>query len=84
MQPLYLFNPPFLDGDVPSRPIYGVYISRVCSREDDFNAHNKCLTAKIRDLHLSCNTLYPLSPCLSYFKVLKHELFIYRDDSMTS
>ena len=40
---------PFLDGDVPRRPSYGVYISqlirfaRVCSRVDDFNARNKCL-----------------------------------------
>ena len=45
-------NPPFLDGDVPRRPSYGVYISqlirfvRVCSHVDDFNTHNKCLTAK--------------------------------------
>ena len=35
---------PFLDGDVPRRPSYGVYISqllrfsRVCSHVDDFNA----------------------------------------------
>ena len=44
-------NFPFLDGDVPSRPSYGVYISqlvrfaRVCSHVDDFNTRNKCLTA---------------------------------------
>ena len=44
---------PFLDGGVPRRPFYGVYISqlikfaRVCSHVDDFNARNKCLTAKI-------------------------------------
>ena len=42
----------FLDGDVPRRPSYGVYISqfikfdRVCSHVDDFNSRNKCLTAK--------------------------------------
>ena len=42
---------PFLDGDVPGRPSYGVYISRlirfarVCSHVDDFNTRNKCLTA---------------------------------------
>ena len=42
---------PFLDGDVPRRPSYGVYISqlirfsRVCSHVDDFNTRNKCLTA---------------------------------------
>ena len=45
---------PFLDGDVvPGRPSYGVYISqlirfaRVCSHVEDFNARNKCLTAKL-------------------------------------
>ena len=43
----------FLDGDVPRRPSYGVYISqiikfaRVCSHVEDFNAHNKCLTAEL-------------------------------------
>ena len=44
---------PFLDDDVPRRPSYGVYISqlirfaRVCSHVDDFNTHNKCLTAQL-------------------------------------
>ena len=48
-----IVNFPFLDGDVPRRPSYGVYISqlirfaRVCSHVDDFNARNKCLTAKL-------------------------------------
>ena len=43
---------PFLDGDVPSSPYYGVYISqlirfaRVCSNIDDFNNRNLFLTAK--------------------------------------
>ena len=43
----------FLDGDVPLGPSYGVYISqfiryaRVCSHVEDFNARNRCLTAKI-------------------------------------
>ena len=43
----------FLDGDVPRRPSYGVYISRlirfarVCSHVDDLNTRNKCLTAKL-------------------------------------
>ena len=47
-----LVNFPFLDGDVPRRPSYGVYISqlirfaRVCSHVDDFDTRNKCLTAK--------------------------------------
>ena len=44
---------PFFGGDVPRRPFYGVYISqlirfaRACSHIDDFNARNKCLTAKL-------------------------------------
>ena len=44
---------PFLDGDVPRRPSYGVYISqlirfaRVCRHVDDLNTRNKCLTAKL-------------------------------------
>ena len=48
-----IVNFPFLDGDVPRRPSYGVYISqlirfaRVCSHVDDFNTLNKCLTAKL-------------------------------------
>ena len=43
---------PSLDGDVPHRRLYGVYIaqlirfSRVCSHVEDCNARNKCLTAK--------------------------------------
>ena len=43
----------FLDGNVPRRPSYGVYIShlirfvRVCSHFDDFDTRNKCLTAKL-------------------------------------
>ena len=48
-----LVNFPFLDGDVPSRASYGVYISqlirfaRVCNHATDFNTRNKCLTAKL-------------------------------------
>ena len=44
-------NFPFLDGDVPHSPSYGVYISqlirfaRVCSNVDDFNNRNLFLTA---------------------------------------
>ena len=44
---------PFLDGDVPRCPSYGVYISqlirlaRVCSHVDDFHTRNKYLTAKL-------------------------------------
>ena len=48
-----IVNFPFLDGDVPSRPSYGVYISQlirfapVCSHVGDFTSRNKCLTAKL-------------------------------------
>ena len=44
-----IVNFPILDGDVPRRPSYGIYISqlirfaRVCSQVDDFNTRNKCL-----------------------------------------
>ena len=42
----------FLDGDVPRRASCGVYssqlirLARVCNHVADFNARNKCLTAK--------------------------------------
>ena len=48
-----IVNFPFLDGDVPRSPPYGVYISqlirfaRVSSHVDDFNSRNKVLTAKL-------------------------------------
>ena len=48
-----IVNFPFLDGNVPRRPSYGIYISqlirfaRVCSHVDDFNTRNKFLTAKL-------------------------------------
>ena len=52
-----IVNFPFLDGDAPRRPSYGVYISqlirfaRIYSHVDDFNTPNntpnKCLTAKL-------------------------------------
>ena len=47
-----IVNFPFLDGDVPRRPSYGLYISqlirfaRVYSHVDDFYTRNKFLTAK--------------------------------------
>ena len=37
-----------------------------------------------RDLQLSCNTLYLLSPRLCFFMVLNRDLFVYRDGSLTS
>ena len=48
-----IVNFPFLDGDVPRRASYGIYFSqlirfaRVCNHVADFNARNKCLTAKL-------------------------------------
>ena len=48
-----IVNFPFLDGDVPCSPSYGVYISplnrfaRVCSIVDDLNNRNLFLTAKL-------------------------------------
>ena len=48
-----IVNFPFLDGDIPRRPSYGVYISQlirfasVYSHGTDFNARNKSLTAKL-------------------------------------
>jgi len=46
-------NFPFLDGDVPTAPSYGVYISqlvrfaRVCTKEEDFNERNLAITKKL-------------------------------------
>ena len=48
-----IVNSPFLDGDVPRRTSYGVYISqpirlaRASSSVSDFNCRNKALTAKL-------------------------------------
>ena len=48
-----IVNFPFLAGDVLRRAFYGVYVSqlirfaRVCNHVTDFNARNKCLTAKL-------------------------------------
>ena len=48
-----MVNFPFLDGGVPRRASYGVYISqlirfaRVCNNVSDFKARNKCLSAKL-------------------------------------
>ena len=48
-----IVNFPFLDGDIPLRPSYGVYISqlilfaRASSYVDDFNNRNRFLTAKL-------------------------------------
>ena len=48
-----IVNFPFLDGDVPCSPSYGVYIlqlirfARECSNVDDFNNRNLFLAAKL-------------------------------------
>ena len=45
-----IVNFPFLDGDVPRRTSYGVYIfrfARASSNLNDFNYRNKALTAKL-------------------------------------
>ena len=48
-----IVNFPFLDGDVPRRTSYGVYISQLIrfgsasSNLSDFNCRNKALTAKL-------------------------------------
>ena len=48
-----IVNFPFLDGDVPRSPSYGVYISqvirfaRVCSNVDEFNNRNLFLNNKL-------------------------------------
>ena len=48
-----IVNFPFLDGDVPRRTSYGVYISQLncfargSSNVSDFNCRNKALTAKL-------------------------------------
>ena len=48
-----IVNFPFLDGNVPRRPSYGVYISqlirfaRVCSHVVDFNTRNKSFLNRV-------------------------------------
>ena len=55
-----IVNFPFLDGDIPRSTSYGVYISqlirfaRVWSHVANFNARNKCLTAKLLQQGYRC------------------------------
>ena len=57
-----IINFPFLYGDAPRSPSYGVYISqlirfaRVCSNVDDFNSRNLFVTAKT--LRANCFKYY--------------------------
>ena len=66
-----IVNFPFLDGDVPRSPSYGVYISqlirfaRVCSNVDDFNNRNLFLTAKILK--------QGFAPLLTFIDIIKFE-----------
>ena len=70
-----IVNFPFLDGDVPRRTSYGVYISqlirfaRASSNLNDFNYRNKALTAKL--LRQGCR----------YFKLRKAFSTFYRRHS---
>ena len=58
-----IVNFPFLDGDVPRRPSYGVCVSRlegfarVCGHVDDFNTRNKCLAAGLLGRGCRCRGL---------------------------
>ena len=72
-----IVNFPFLDGDVPIAPSYGVYISqlvrfaRVCSHVSDFNERNLFITEKL--LHQGYR----------YHKLLKtFSKFYYRYESL--
>ena len=69
-----IVNFPFLDGDIPRRTSYGVYISqfirftRASSNLNDFNYRNKALTALLRQGY-------------RYFKLRKAFLKFYRRHS---
>ena len=58
-----IVNFPNLDGDVPRRAFYGVYISQlirfasVCNNVADFNARNKRSTAKLLQQGYRCHEL---------------------------
>ena len=72
-----IVNVPFFDGGVPSRASYGVYISqriwfaRVCNHVADFNAGNKCLTAKLLQ---QCYRYHKLRKTFSEFYCRHYEL----------
>ena len=81
-----IVNFPFLDGDAPRRASYGVYISqlirfaRVCNHITDFNARNKCLTAKLLQQGYRYHTLRkPFSKSL--MKVHYPKLYNYPSSS---
>ena len=45
---------------------------------------SSCVVWQTREIHLSRNMLYLLSPRLCFFIVSKRDLFVYRDVSLTS
>ena len=75
-----IVNFPFCDGDVPRRASYGVYISqlirfaRVCNHGTDFNARNKCLTAKLLQQGYRYHKLHKLRKTFSKFYRRHYEL----------
>ena len=74
-----IVNFPFLDGDVPRSPSYGVYISqligfaRVCSNVDDFDNRNLFLTAK---LFKKCYRYHKIRKAFSKFYHRHSELIV--------
>ena len=75
---LYIYFP-FLDGDVPRRTSYGVYISklirfaRASSNLSDFNYRNKALTAKL--LRQGCR-YFKLRKAFSKFFYRRHSALV--------
>ena len=77
-----IVNFPFLSGDVPRSPSYGIYISqlirfaRVCSNVDDFNNRNLFLTAQLfrqgYRYHFQNSTTDTLELIVKYNIGLKH------------
>ena len=76
-----IVNFPFLNGDVPRRASYGVYIrfARVCNHVTYFNARNKCLTAKL--LQQGIGIIYPQ---LLHWFITFSQFFGPRGESLTS
>ena len=74
-----IINFPFLDGDEPHSPSYGVYISQlicfvgVCSNVDDFNNRNLFLTAKLLKQGYRCHKILI---AFSKFYHRRSELFV--------
>ena len=74
-----IVNFPFLDGDVPRSPSYGVYISQlirfagVCSGVGDFNYGNLFLTAKLLEQGYGC---HGIRKAFSKFYYRHSELFV--------